>query len=337
MSLVEPESRRGEMVVVEQHEGPRPVPLTLHVAPQVSAAELVNRLAVIEEAMKTAMKENIDYGVIPGTGGKPTLLKPGAEKLGALFQLDVQLDNQKIWHDDGHLTVICRANVYHQPTGHRLGSGEGICTTREAKYAYRQGKRSCPSCGKETVLQSRDEGRDEFFCWAKKGGCGEKFAKGTPEYDALAAVDISQAPNPNIADTYNTVDKMASKRARIDAVLAVTGASALFTQDVEDFSADGGATGSGQNASAGHVGSGGSSTSGTRLASAAQKRLLDRLCEENGVERPNMDTITMSEASQLIEDIKGGNLPQPEQVRCDVCGGIDGAHLPDCSEDIPFA
>jgi len=40
--------------------------------------------------------------------------------------------------------------------------------------------------------------------------------------------------NPDIADTYNTVLKMAKKRAHIDATLTVTGAADLFTQDLID-------------------------------------------------------------------------------------------------------
>jgi hypothetical protein len=42
------------------------------------------------------------------------------------------------------------------------------------------------------------------------------------------------AENPDIADTYNTVLKIAKKRAHIDATLTVTGAADLFTQDLID-------------------------------------------------------------------------------------------------------
>lgn len=41
--------------------------------------------------------------------------------------------------------------------------------------------------------------------------------------------------NPDIADVYNTVLKMAKKRALVDAVKSTTAASDIFTQDVEDL------------------------------------------------------------------------------------------------------
>lgn len=40
--------------------------------------------------------------------------------------------------------------------------------------------------------------------------------------------------NPDIADTYNTVLKMAKKRAQVDATLTVTGASDIFAPELED-------------------------------------------------------------------------------------------------------
>jgi len=206
----------------------------LSVTPQVEAGELVARIRVIREAMEQAMERDVDYGVIPGTGSKPTLLKPGAEKLGALFQLDVQLENEKMWHEDGHLTVVSKATVFHQPTGARLGAGEGICTTREGRYAFRTAGRVCPRCGSDAIIKGKAEYGGGWVCFKKKGGCGSKFPDDAP---SIVSQETGKVPNENIADTYNTVDKMASKRARIDAVLAVTGASALFTQDIEDTAA----------------------------------------------------------------------------------------------------
>ena len=204
-------------------------PVALGVTPQVGAGELKARLDVIREAMEQAMVRDVDYGVIPGTD-KPTLLKPGAEKLAVLFQLDVQLVNEKHF-DGGHLTVISKATVYHAPTGARLGFGEGMCSTREKKYAYRQQSRLCPACGAAAIIKGKAEYGGGWVCFKKKNGCGAKYAD---DDSAITGQTVGQIDNPDLPDSWNTILKMSEKRGRVDAILAVTGASALFTQDIED-------------------------------------------------------------------------------------------------------
>lgn len=53
--------------------------------PSLSVDDLVNLLEKVEDAKNRVLRETVDYDVIPGTGDKPTLLKPGAEKLCQLF------------------------------------------------------------------------------------------------------------------------------------------------------------------------------------------------------------------------------------------------------------
>ena len=201
---------------------------TLAVTPQVTASELVERLDMIKDAAEKAMQEDVDFGKVPGTD-KPTLLKPGAEKLGVLFQLDVQLENEKRWDGD-HLTVTSHATVFHAPSGTRLGYGEGVCTTRERKYAYRKQNRKCPTCEAEAIIKGKAEYGGGWVCWKKRDGCGAKFPDG---HEPIESQEAGEIDNPDLPDLWNTVVKMAEKRARVDAVLAVTGASALFTQDIE--------------------------------------------------------------------------------------------------------
>jgi len=210
----------------------------------VTAADLSKRMALIKEAMQAEMVEGTDYGKVPGTN-KPTLLKPGAEKLGVLFRLNIQLENEK--HFDGdHLTVMSRATVY-DAGGHQVGFGEGLCTSKEKKYGKRRKKRLCPECGEDTVRKSKfpphfeKDGEPGWWCPDRDGGCGEEFAAAAPRVVDQVEEEIT---NPDLPDTWNTIVKMAEKRARVDAVLAVTGASALFTQDVEDM--QGGGDGAGQ-------------------------------------------------------------------------------------------
>jgi hypothetical protein len=45
---------------------------------------------------------------------------------------------------------------------------------------------------------------------------------------------IEKQENPDIADVYNTVLKIAKKRALVDATLTATAASDIFTQDLEE-------------------------------------------------------------------------------------------------------
>lgn len=219
--------------VVEDTEVAALVPTggsALAVTPDVGAEELVERLDVIRQAATTAMTKDVDFGVIPGTD-KPTLYKPGAEKLSVLFQLDVQITNEKVWGPDDHLTVISKATAYHAPTGTRLGFGEGLCSTREKRYAVRRGERVCPECQKPAIIKGKEEYGGGWLCFRKKDGCGAKF----PDNDQrIAGQTVGDVENPDLPDLWNTVVKMGEKRARVDVVLAVTGASALFTQDVED-------------------------------------------------------------------------------------------------------
>jgi hypothetical protein len=169
----------------------------LAVTPQVQATELVERLAVIRDAMQNAMQKDIDYGEIPGTN-KPALLKPGAEKLSVLFQLDVQLNNEKVWGPGDHLTVMSKATVYHAPSGARLGFGEGVCTTRERKYGKRQAKRTCPHCGMAAVIKGKAEYGGGWLCFKKQDGCGAKFGDGDSviETQVVGEIDNPDPPAP---------------------------------------------------------------------------------------------------------------------------------------------
>lgn len=195
-----------------------------------------SQLARMHDLMRHVMQKDVDYGVVPGTGGKPTLYKAGAEKLWALFHLAPSFKRDYQW-DGEHLTVYSECTLTHQGTGVVVASGGAMCTSRETKYAYRQATRKCPECGKETIIRGKKEYGGGWLCFAKKGGCGAKWAEGAPEIERQSE---GREPNPNIADCYNTIQKMADKRAGIAATLFGTAASAIYSQDVEDFADVGG-------------------------------------------------------------------------------------------------
>lgn len=196
----------------------------------LSLEEMTGNVAKIQQVMSGLMKEDVHYGVIPGTP-KPALYKPGAEMLGMVFRLAPHFEHTREW-DGVHLTVYSRCSLVHIPTGVSWGTGEGSCSTKESKYAWRGGKRACPKCGADAIIKGKAEYGGGFVCFTKKGGCNAKYKDNDK---AITEQSVERVPNPDIADQYNTVLKMANKRAHVAATLVVTAASDMFTQDIEDL------------------------------------------------------------------------------------------------------
>lgn len=110
-------------VTGEEDMPPREI-IRREVAPpaELTVDELVARGDKIKQAMEKAMTRDEHYGVVPGTQ-KPTLLKPGAEKLCSLFMLDPEYRVEKDWQGD-HLTATATCTLFHIPSGNRVASGE---------------------------------------------------------------------------------------------------------------------------------------------------------------------------------------------------------------------
>ena len=83
--------------------------------------------------VKAQITKDIDYGVIPGTS-KPTLLKPGAEKLIRLFSLRPHfvLIQSVVDFDKPIFYYHYRCSLYRN--GEMVGEGDGCCNSMEGKY-----------------------------------------------------------------------------------------------------------------------------------------------------------------------------------------------------------
>jgi hypothetical protein len=185
------------------------------VAASLTIEQLIDQARTIQEAMKAVMRDGEHYGVIPGTD-KPTLLKPGAEKLCLLFRLDPQYEIIESSENDRIVSYTVRAVIFHSPTGTRLASGMGQADSREAKYRYRYvASEDRPDKKTADELKAKGLGR-----WRKQGGQWTWFTR----------ID-----NDNPMDQANTLLKMACKRALIAGILNATAASDIFTQDLEDL------------------------------------------------------------------------------------------------------
>jgi hypothetical protein len=192
---------------------------------------LVAQKASIQRAMTAVMKPDEHYGIIPGTGkNKPSLFQPGADTLCFLFRLRADYEPVHVVEQETWLAFTIRCRLFHIDTGKEWGSGMGSANSREKRYASQASAKSCPKCGKTTIIKGKDEYGGGWLCWKKQGGCDAKFKDGDATIENQAAVATT-----GVWDLHNTIWKMACKRARVAAVLTATAASDCFTQDLEDL------------------------------------------------------------------------------------------------------
>ncbi len=175
-----------------------------------TADQIKAQVNLIQEVMQSVMKPDVHFGKIPGTQ-KPTLLKPGAEKILSTFRVSVDPVVEDLsTPDEIRIRVVCRLL---SSSGIFLGAGVGECSTSEEKYKWR-----APIVPEEYEDTPPDRKRIKY----KKGWDGKPNER------------ITQV-RTNPADLANTILKMAKKRALVDATLTITAASDIFDQDLDEM------------------------------------------------------------------------------------------------------
>lgn len=188
-------------------------PLTLIQDIDVKAVETtVLKVRTLQSTLKNILTENHDYGKIQGCGDKPTLLKPGAEKILMAMGITSTYELlEKTENFDGLGFFAYTVKCILTKNGIKITEGLGHANSKEKKWAL------------EYVYEKDlPEGIDKELLRKKK----IETPKGTFYKYEVAADANSKA---------NTILKMAKKRAQIDAVLAVASLSEIFTQDFDDL------------------------------------------------------------------------------------------------------
>ena len=195
--------------------------------------ELQKQVNAIQRAMQQVMQLEVHYGKIPGCGDKPSLFKPGAEKICLMFRLIASFEIRRSDLAGGHreYEIVCTLKDLR---GQVVGQGVGCCGTMESKYRYRNASRKCPECGAEAIIKGKEQYGGGWVCYKKKDGCGAKFHD---DDKGITEQETGKIENADLADCYNTVLKMAKKRAHVDATITTTAAGDIFTQDIEDLAA----------------------------------------------------------------------------------------------------
>lgn len=180
--------------------------------------EMKGKRDELSEFYDSVMVQNVDFGLIPGTP-KPSLYKSGAEMLCFRFGLSprIQIMDKIFDVNTGFVSYEILCQLFNRD-GLLVGEGVGSCNNHEDKYRFRWlSKSSLISAG----LVHPDIAKDQH-----PTGYDVKWFGRFPKY---------KVENKNIINLANTILKMATKRAFVDAVLRVTGAGRIFTQDLEDL------------------------------------------------------------------------------------------------------
>ncbi|MFA5158724.1 MAG: hypothetical protein WC451_06100 [Patescibacteria group bacterium] len=202
----------------------------------LTADQIRGQVNLIQEVMKSVMRENEHYGKIPGCGDKPSLLKPGAEKLMFTFRLvaDPEVEVFDLYHPtvQGHREYRVKVKI-SSINGTYMGGGIGSCSTMEAKYRFRGGEKISTNEKVPTEYWNLKKANKFDEAKALIGGDNYGVAKIDGSWMICEIGEKQEHDNP--ADFYNTCEKMAKKRALVDATLTVTAASDIFTQDIEEL------------------------------------------------------------------------------------------------------
>ena len=151
--------------VVEVVPSSRPTAITTRESAFLPAMTLdvaLARRAAIVEFVRRIMVRDQDFGEIPGTA-KPTLLKPGAEKLCNFFGLEPEFTpiiEDLDWtgeRHEGEPFCYARYRCRLVREGRVVGVGEGSCNSWETKYRPLGGRRA--GSGARRSHQT-DEARD---------------------------------------------------------------------------------------------------------------------------------------------------------------------------------
>ena len=176
----------------------------------------------LRECMRAVLVPGTDYGTIPGMGDKPSLFKPGAEKLLQWFGFGFTNDEVKTERDDPEypsgiadkarrIGVTYRCTVYKELTDGR----KVTIATCEAYAGYDEDKFYISL----DAARSKAEGKERH--WAAND-------KRQPNSAKWEYVTEYRAP-------WNSVIKMCEKRSLVGAAIDATAAAGLFTQDLEDM------------------------------------------------------------------------------------------------------
>lgn len=178
---------------------------TRAVSPAMDMTVYKEQLDNMMQLVRKGMRENQDFGIIPGTQ-KKTLYDPGAEKLAKYFGLVPSYTLVKEVEDfnTGLFYYRYRCTLTHMGSGKVVGEAERSCNSKEKKYAYKN---------LTEKYASEEDKKNQIGRFQNSKGYWVLKVKLSPD---------------ELAESINTFQSMAQKRAFVEAVKTATMASEIF-------------------------------------------------------------------------------------------------------------
>lgn len=258
----------------------------------MSVQEIKAQRALIRDVMQVVMVEGTHYGTIPGCGDKKVLYKTGGETLMSAFRLSNAIESHMRDLPGDHREYEVMVQII-SPSGLVLATGVGSCSTMESKYRYRHlpvklTEREVP----QDYWNIRKS--DPIRAQQLLGGSGFSVKK-SENGKYMIAERGEQVENSNPADEWNTVLKLAEKRAFLSALMKALAVSDIFIPDGGAPNDEGGQVGKGNQQGAGRRNS---PKKGVTLASAEQLVEIQQTLQSSFLQD--------SERARVEDDIRRG-------------------------------
>mgnify|MGYP001048370781 CR=1 FL=1 len=163
------------------------------------------QIGLLQGMVKDLLLRDVDYGHIPGTPSD-SLWDPGASQIISAFNCYPGQRRILKFEDTPEKISIClEVPIMSRETNQVVATGIGAASTLETKYKYRW------------VDSPKEWGYEDESI----KGLKTKIDSGRTLY---------RIPNPEHSELFNTIVKMASKRAEVDAAESLPGVSSVLRQ-----------------------------------------------------------------------------------------------------------
>lgn len=189
-----------------------------------AVADLNRQQMGLDHFIKSSLRKEIDFGVIPGVK-KPSLFKPGAEKICKLFQLGSRIadKNSQIDLEKGFAMFNYTIEIFHLLTNKAIAQCEGSANSQEKKYMNR------PTADQLNTLQKMAQKRAYVGAVIMATGASDFFTQDVEDMDPS---HFNQSPSGPPAQNYNTA---VITEPQVKRLYAISFKSSWTDEDIKKF------------------------------------------------------------------------------------------------------